>query len=273
MATRTTELRPDRGDVVDKLARFGLLAEGVLYAVIGLLAIDVAQGDRREEAGSSGAIETVASQPYGQWLLGVLTVGFFAMAAWRLLQAANVNPSHGGEASDRVKFGITGVIFVGLGVAALSTLLANLDSGGSGGSSSASQQKATSVVLDWPAGRWLVAFAGLAVIGFGLVSLWKNGVHAEFDERLGAMSEPTERAVVGLGRAGYVARGLILAIVGIFLMQAAITYDASEAKGLSGSIRSLADDGLGQLLLWAIAIGLFCFGLYKLAAARFRQEP
>src|SRR5688572_20791647 len=87
------------------LARSGLAAKGVLYAALGLLAINVASGDAGSQTASrQGAIELVASQPFGQWLLGILTAGLFALAAWHIIQAIKGDPVEGSEASDRLKF-------------------------------------------------------------------------------------------------------------------------------------------------------------------------
>lgn len=274
---RVKQAAPD-GDAVSVLARAGLVAEGVLYVVIGLLAIELARGDRATDPGTTGAIETVARQPYGQWLLGLLTAGLFAMAAWRTVQAVRGDPVEGDDTSDRVKYAAIAVVYLVLAIGALATLLANVgESSGSGsgaggsGSGGSRSQQATAVVLDWPGGRWLVGIAGLAVIGAGLYVAWKHAVGGAFEERLRRMSDAVRRAVVALGRAGYGARGVVFAVVGGFLVYAAVTYDASEAKGLSGSLQSVARDDLGRLLLWAIAVGLLCYGAYKLAAARFRR--
>ena len=261
---------PGHGDWKETLGRVGLAGKGVLFAVIGLLAIQLAMGDA-SDASQSGAIEWVGSQPFGKFLLVALTVALFSLAAWRLLDAVVGDPVEGSEATDRAKYAVKGVLYLALAVGALSATIANWNgsssSSQSGGGSQGSQQ-ATAIVLDWPAGRWIVVAIGLGVIGFALYQVKQQVVDEEFTQRL---SVGEDHWIATLGRYGYLARSIIYVLVGWFFVQAGLTYDASEAQGLSAALQTLAGEGWGRLVLWGVAVGLLGFGLFTLAEAKYRR--
>jgi hypothetical protein len=255
------------------LGRVGLVGQGVLATVVGIIAIQIAMGDTTSEtATSEGAVAWLAEQPLGRFLLVALTVSLFALAAWRIIEAFTGDPVEGSEAKDRAKYAVLGFIYLSLAVTTLGVTIANWTGGSAGDvgtdSGDAGAQEAASTVFDLPAGRFLVAAGGIAVIGYGLFHIFKESWGAKFAERL----EVDEGSwVVRLGRVGYAAQGLVYMVVGWFLLQAAISYDADEAKGPSGALVELAGKGWGSLLLWAIAIGLFCYGLFCVAEAKYRR--
>lgn len=262
---------PGRGDWKETLGRVGLVGKGVMFAVVGLLAVQLATGGASEEASMTGAIEWVGSQPLGKFLLVALTLSLFAMAAWRALDAWVGDPVEGSEGKDRVKYAVEAVIYAGLGVVALSQTISNWN-GTAGDSRQAGapsgEQKAATTVFDWPGGRWLVVIAGVAAIAGAAYVLKKHVLDQEFLERL----EVGGRSWVSpFGRFGYAARAVIAALVGWFLIQAGLSHDPNQAKGLSGVLQDLTGEGWGKVLLWMIAIGLIASGVFSLAEAKLRR--
>ena len=261
---------PGSGDWKETIGRVGLVGKGALYTVVGVLAVQLAAGDASRDTTKNGAIEWIAAQPFGKFLLVGLTVCLFALAAWRLLDAAVGDPVEGREASDRAKFAVKGLLYLSLAVGALTTTIANWSGGGSSsaGSTSGGRQQTTATVLGWPAGRWIVAAAGLAVIAYALYVFKLHAVDERFLQRV---SVSADSVVAKLGRLGYAARSVVFLVVGYFLFQAGLTYQAGTTKGLSGALQEISGKGWGQWLLWAVALGLFSYGLFTLAEARYRR--
>jgi hypothetical protein len=260
------------------LARSGLVAKGVLYGGIGLLAIQVAAGDAASGSASSrGAIELVATQPFGQWLLALLTVGLFALAAWQSILAVTGDPVEGRSAKDRAKFAAKAVVYLGTAMTALAILLAHWGSSqrlpGASGGDEASRDQATAVVMGWPGGPWLVGLAGLAVIAFALQQFYNHAWHRKFMRRLARsrMDGGTEQVVERAGRAGYAARATVLATVGVFFVVAALELDPHEAVGLSGALNAVSQQAWGEAALWLVAVGLVLYGCFCFAEARYRR--
>ena len=262
----------DKGDdfaqtrTFEWLARAGLATRGVIYAVIGLLAIKLALGDGGKTANQNGALHTIAKQPFGKVLLILMAVGLAGYAIWRLVRAAI---GHGPEASDDTKERIDGV-FSGIGYAALCVTAVSILIGSGGGSGS--PDKATGGVLDWPAGQVLVVIAGLIVIGVGLEQGYK-GIKRKFLEKskTEAMGESVERAFTGLGVLGHLARMVVFVLIGYFFIRAAIDYDPHKAVSLDGALATLGQASYGPILLGVVAAGLIAFAGYSIADARYRR--
>jgi hypothetical protein len=280
MSTMTTTSRgssPGRGDWKETLGRIGIAGKGVLFTVIGIMAIQLAAGDvSRANATNQGAIEWIASQPLGQFLLVALTVSLFALAAWRLLDAAVGDPVEGSEPSARAKYAVKGLLYLSLAAGALTTTIAAWNSsdgqaGGQGGGAQASgggRQQATATVLEWPAGQWIVAAIGLGVIGYAFYVFKAQTMDEKFLERIAVAPDSW---VAKLGRFGYAARSVVYVVIGYFLLQAGITYEAGQTKGLSGALQEISGKGWGQWVLWGVALGLFAYGLFTLAEAKYRR--
>ena len=261
----------------DPLGRAGLATRGALYVIVGILAIQFARGEvSGDQVNQTGAFEAVAEQPFGKVLLVLMVLGLLALTVWRLVQALVGDPVEGEEAKDRARFLGKAVIY---GVLTATAIKVTVDAWSAGPDETAAQnagdqkqQETTSTLFDLPAGRLIVAVIGVALIGLALYHGWHHVVKASFMKRLGPPSEKTGNAIEGLGRFGYAARSVVFLISGIFFVVAAVQYDPNESRGLSGSLQELAQHSWGRVVLWATALGLFCFGLFCLAESRYRRH-
>jgi Domain of Unknown Function (DUF1206) len=240
--------------------------------ITGLLAIRIAVGDKDQAATSEGAVAWLAQQPLGRFLLVALTAALFALALWRFLCAWKGDPVEGGEPKDRLKYAVLGVVFLMLAITTLGVTIANWtgsgDTAASEESGDESSQKAASTLFEWPAGRWLVGILGVALIGYAGYNLHKQVVRKKFAERLEGGEESW---IVRLGLVGYTAQSLVYAVVGYFFIQAAIAFKSTTARGPSGALIELADTAWGKVLLWIIAVGLFAYGVFCIAEAKYRK--
>ena len=130
------------------LARAGFVARGLIYGIIGILAIKLAVGVGGTTTNQHGAMKTIAHQPFGKVLLILVAVGLAGYSLWRLLRALL---GHGPEGSDsgfeRVAAFGSGIVYAGLCAIAAEILLGSDSSGGSG-----SAHKTTAGVFGWPGG-------------------------------------------------------------------------------------------------------------------------
>jgi hypothetical protein len=265
VSTATVEAkRRARGPWAERLGRIGFVAKGVLYAIVALIAIQVAvDGGRPED--KEGALQAVAEQPYGEILLAVLAAGLAAYALWRFVEAIlGPRDEEGAKAVGKrlVALG-KGLLYAGLCVVAVGILTG---SGGGGGG----EDKTTAAVLDLPAGVWLVTAVGVAL----LVAALFNGYRAvtrKFCDDLRGMSPGEERWVKRIGVFGHLARMVVFGLMGAFLVKAALEYDPDEAVGLDGALLEVAQQPFGPFLLGLVAAGLLAYGLFCFVQARFRD--
>ena len=165
-------------DWKEPLGRVGIVGQGIVATIVGLLAIRIATGDKDEAATSEGAFAWLAQQPFGKFLLVALTVALFA-SLWRFLCALMGDPAEGSEPKDRPKYALLGFVYLALAITTLGITIANWtgegDKTGSGDTGDETSQKATSTLFDWPAGRWLVGILGAAIIGYAGIQLLQAG--------------------------------------------------------------------------------------------------
>ncbi len=251
---------------IDWLARAGLASRGILYAVVGVLAIRVATGDSGGEAASqTGALEAVSEQPFGTFLLWVLGVGLLGLALWQATEAAW---GHRHEGDKRIRKRAESALKVGiytvLGIIALRFAMGQEHSEGG--------EELTARLLGAPGGQLLVGAIGAGIAVAGVVIFWR-GLNKEFDEDLdyGRVPASTAHAIERLGQAGYIARGVVFGVIGVLVASAAVTYDPSKARGMDLALKTLAGQPYGMWILGAVAVGLLAFGVFCLAAARYAR--
>jgi hypothetical protein len=261
-------------DGLEHLARVGLVAFGVVHLLIAWLALQLAWGGGGGSADQSGAMATLAEQPFGKPLLWVLAVGLLALAVWQLAELLRQVPRLQGSGEQKKK-AVTGtvksvakaVVYIALAVTAITFAT------GSGQSSSGQQQQTVAGVFGWPAGRFLVGVAALVLIGVGAYHV-RKGLTKHFLKEIDTAqaSAAQRRAIERFGQVGYPAKGLALALVGGLLGWAAITFDPAKASGLDGAMRTLLDAPFGKLLLTLVALGIAAFGVFSFFRARYPQR-
>lgn len=251
------------------LARAGLAARGVLYLIIGIIAVQIAMGSSHQQADRTGAVRLVAATPFGSFLLWLLAIGFAGLALWQLCAAIWGSPGRDGRTLAKrlgalVKAGFYAVVAGGIFKYALGL--------GAPQSSDKQSQDLTARLMHAPGGQVLVAVAGLVVTVAGLClayQAWKKRFMRNL--RMGQARQGTRTFVERLGQVGGIARGAVAVTAGIFLIVAAVDASPRQAKGVDSALRALARTPLGPWLLVAVAAGLAVFGLYSFCEARWRD--
>ena len=249
-------------------ARAGLVARAAIYLIIGVLAFKLALPDSSGSTTSQqGALQQIAQEPFGKWLLIATAFGLAGYATWRLVRAAIGHGPESGEDSafDRVSGAVSGIGYAILCGTAISILTSSSSSSGGG-------SQTTGGVLGWTGGPWIVGIAGAIVIGVGIEQGYK-GIKKKFLEKSKTeqMSPKVESAFTGFGVAGHLARGVVFALMGYLLIKAAIDYNPKAAVSLDAALSKLARADYGPVLLGIVSAGLVAFGLYALADARYRK--
>jgi hypothetical protein len=249
-------------------ARAGFVARGLIYGIIGILAIKLAIGAGGRTTNQQGALKTIAQQPFGRVLLILVAIALAGYAFWRLLRALlGHGPEDSDSGFDRVAALGSGVVYAGLCVTAVAILLGAGSSGGSG-----STHKTTAGVFGWPGGTWLVGIAGAVLIGVGFYQGYR-GISRDFleDSKTEQMSSGVRNWIEWIGSFGHLARMVVFLLVGVFLIKAAIDYSPKQAIGLDGALAKVGHAPYGPFLLSIVAAGLIAFAVYSLSDARYRR--
>jgi Domain of Unknown Function (DUF1206) len=263
--------------------RVGLTARGIIYVLVGVLAVRIAFGDGGgKKADRQGALQEIASQPLGTALLWVLAAGFACMTLWRGAQALTGLGGSGRSGRSGGSGGSGGEQKVGKRLmnagravfyASVCWGTAAYAAGSGGGSGSDKESKDwTGTVLKWPGGRWIAGAVGCGLVVVG-AAIAIRAARRTFLKKLavGRMSHGTRTAVTASGIGGGVARGTLFAGAGVFVLVAAVRFDPHKARGIDETLRSFARTPAGPWLLVVVAVGLMLFGCFSFASARWRR--
>lgn len=257
---------------VTKVARIGYMVDGVVYLLVGLLALDASLGARSPNVGREEALRAIVAEPFGRTLLVLIALGLVAYSIGHLFMAAR-------DPEKETKKGIVNVVNRSAhalnGVITLSLALVAGQLGlGLGPTTSDGRTPAdwTRELLALPLGQVLVIGIGLALLGLALHQIHK-AITANFRKvmRLDQMSARQERWLMWLGRIGYAVRSVIYGLMGLFLIQASRNFDPNEARGLGQTLVAIASQEYGFYLLAAVAAGFMAFGIYVILVGRYRE--
>lgn len=251
-------------DAAEWGARAGLVARGLLWLVIGMLAVGVAVG-HGGRADRGGALSALKDQPFGKVLLVAMATAFAAHAVFRLLEGTVGRTEEKDDTKRYLKraWSLCRVVIYGsFAVATVKVLLS--------GPSSENATGPTAKALSLPLGRWLVAAVGVGLVVGGLVQAVR-GFAQDFTKKLRMPGGRMRQVVKAAGGAGLIGRGLVYALIGTFVVSAAVNADPHKAKGLDEALRSLADKPFGPVLLFLAAAGMLAFALWSFLEARYRD--
>jgi len=263
----------ERSRALEVAGRVGLSARGVVYCVAAVLAVQIAVG-AGGRADRQGALKSVADEPFGHALVVILTAGFAAYALWRFAKAA-AGAGEGKGHENGAKGVAKRLADVGRGaiyVAFLYTAIRLLTTGNAGGGSDQEAKTWSARLMAHHGGQWAVLIAGAVVVVIGVV-LIVRAFAQKFEDHLDVkqMNRWEQVWLPRLGIVGYGARGVVAALIGVFVIQAAVTFDPQKAVGVDGAVKRLAGEPYGPFLLALVALGLLGFGLFSFVEARWRK--
>jgi len=260
-----------------KIGRAGWFAKGVIYVLAGILALQVAAKASgfskspttgQQEASPIGAIKTVAGSGGGTLLLWILAIGMLLYALWRVVSALLPGSTDAKGWAHRIGYLASAVMYTTFALSAMALARdANKVPNGN--------QKVTDIsakIMSHSGGRLLFGVVGLIVIGAGIYRIVKGlkmDVNDELD--LSGTGAGYRKLVKPLGAIGEIGRGIGFALVGFFLVRAAVKYDPNDATGLDGALRRLAAQSWGVLVVVIVGIGFAAYGVFCLATFTHRR--
>lgn len=256
--------RADDSDWLDHVARAGLVAFGVVHLVLGWLSVQLALGDSEGSTSTTGAVRQLAEQPFGKVLVWLIAVGMVLLVVWQVLDGmlGHREESGGKLALKRATSFGKAVVYA---VIAFSAISVASGTGSSGGGT----DSMTATLMDRPGGQILVGLVGIGIVAVGVVLVvkgWTEGFLSKLDGQ--GRAGHTGTAYKWLGKAGYVAKGVALAVVGGLFGYAAVTHEANKSGGLDQALQEVLEQPFGPVLLTLIGLGFAAYGLFCFAQAR-----
>lgn len=253
-----------RSSSLKALARVGLVAYGLVYLLLGWLALQVVLQDRDGAVDKTGALHQLAEQPWGEVALWAAAVGLAGLTVWQLLEAFTTHHDRDAKKrwAKRAKSVFRAGVFAAIAVTAVKTALGDSSRSGTDGY--------TAWLMRQPLGPWLVGAVGIAIIAFAILSAFIGLTDRyEHDLDLEGRTGTAGAAIRVLARIGYCSRGVAFAVMGSLFVWAAVAHDPQRSGGLDQALGRLLKAPAGPVLLAVVALGFACYGLFNVAKARF----
>lgn len=247
--------------------RVGYLARAVVYALIGYLALRAAWLGGYAE-GAEEALEGLTDEEFGTPLLWAIAAGAFGFAAWGLLAASLDLDCRGRDARGifaRIDFAATGLLYAAIGVFIAQLAYVGATSGGDD-----SRERWTAWVLNLPSGGWIVVAIGIGFVAAGVWYGYKAAAE-KYKERL--RDTPLVERLDPVCKFGWTAYGVVIVILGLFLIWAGWTLDPAHAGGIAEAFAAVRQALFGRLLLGLLAFGFIAFAVECLVEAVYRVVP
>lgn len=254
--------------LMQTLARLGYAMRGLIYIIMGLLALALVTGKGGGSVDQQGAIAAIGRQPAGLVLLWVVLLGLASYSLWGLIRAL-LDPFQKGKDGKgliaRVGYFISAVAY---GYLAFTTYQFIMNASGKAQSGVKTQQQSFAAIMKTSLGPWLIGLAGLGVLAFGVYQIYQ-GINSSFEKQFKTynMSTSQIRVATQLGRFGTAARGLVFALVGGIMLLAVVQSNANKPQGVDAALTALLRLPFGVLILAVVAVGLIAFGMYSILCA------
>lgn len=246
----------------------GHVAKGVVYFLVGGLAVLAVAGKGGKVSSQEGAVRTIGQQPFGRFLLIAAGIGLFCYALWRLFQAV-FNPER--ERGVKGAGKRIGRALGGLAHGALAVTAFQLGLGQRAADHAHESRVWIARVLAQPFGNELVAAVGLGLCGYAIFQFYCAAV-SKFPEPLDGRTS-ARRSVTAIARVGLAARGVVFSIIGVSFVKAGMAGSAGKTRELGGALRDVASQPHGRVLLGVLAAGLVAYGVYQMVVARHGRSP
>lgn len=247
-----------------KLARMGYASRGVVYLVVGGLAILAAMDHQSgTTTDSKGALRTILSQPLGDLMVVIMIIGLLGYSAWRMVQAIKDTDQHGTSLKGlgvRLGLFISSLTHIGLAMWAIGLLMG----GGDGKSQGWTHNLMTS---GW--GQIILAIVGVGFAIVGVAHVYK-GWTARFNRYID-FPEHVRPWACPLSQFGLIARGIVWGILSWFLINSAWQARGGEFRGMGDALDAVRTAEYGTWLFGILAAGLFAFGIYSVLEAFYRR--
>ena len=247
----------------------GYVAKGTVYLSIGAFAVQAAVISERQAAGTYLTLTWLAHQPLGKLLVFLVAIALTGYVLGRFFQTVIIPEDRNflslRDILQRLGYIMSGLSYAGVAYSALNIVFEL-------GEDDDTIEDFVNQLFEQPLGEWVTFLGGtaVAIIGFSYIYRAYNGSYiSEFEPS--DIHHRLEKWATRIGKLGVAARGIAFLLIGIFLIQAAISGNSELAGGLQNAFQMLVTKPMGSLWLGLIGVGLICYGLYMFVAAGYRR--
>jgi hypothetical protein len=248
------------------MARFGCIATAVVYVLLGLFALLSLLRLKNGGADEASILKFFEDVQLGKVVISVILLGMLAYMMWRFYEAINDPYQYGRHWKGILIRLLTAFSAISDGLIAWPAIesLIGMNPATKTGNPEA-QRESISSMMQHTFGVWVVGIIGcitLVTAAVQFVYVFKEA----YEERIDFHKlSPVKRTIISsLSYAGHIARGIILGIIGFFMLKAAITKNGQFVVNTDKAFDFLGDE-IGKAVFAVVAIGTICYGFFMMA--------
>jgi len=261
------------------LARFGCVSIGTVYVLVGVFALIALTGLLIEVADEDRIVSVLMGVPGGAIVIWGIVLGSAGYVIWRTIEVLADPYGFGSDWRGLAIRAGVGLSALGYGLLAFSAARISLRATGTAANDASEEQQQLLVaqVLAWPYGQLIVGIAGAMVIIVGLMQFALVVRRSYTTEvRMKPLSGRGQRVIHVLAWYGYSARGVILCVLGYFLVRGAVSRNPEEVGDTDTAFDFIGGGLIGDSAFAIVALGTIAYGIFMYANAwhyRFEAHP
>jgi hypothetical protein len=242
---------------------YGSISTGLIYVTVGVIALLSFFKVREGGADESSMLALISDYIVGKIFIWIILAGTLCYVIWRFYEAVTDPYGYGSRVSGiakRIGICLSTIADIMIAYTAVRVLLGtgNIMLNGQ----PREEQQAVDGLLREPWGNETTIVIGLLIMVAAATQLL-YGVTKEYSERIDIdhLRSGIKIFTHIMAWAGYVARGIIVGIIGFFLVKSGIIQDASVVVNTDKAFDFIGDH-VGHFYFIAVALGTICYGIF-----------
>ena len=247
----------------DYLPIVGCIATGIIYVGIGVFALLSYLKIKEGGADESSMLAFLNEYATGKILVWIILAGTVCYIIWRIYEAITDPYEYGSQASGilkRIAIGLSTVADILIVFSAVTILLGTSGSDITG--QPTEQRELVEGLLGKRAGSVLIISVGCIVLITAGVQFF-YGITRGYAERLNInhIEKWQKTSIHILAWIGYFASGIIIGLIGFFLVKAGIAKDSNYVVNTDKAFDFIGDN-IGDVYFVIVACGTICYGIF-----------
>jgi hypothetical protein len=251
---------------IEGMARAGCIATGIVYAMIGVIALLSLLQLKHGGADESSILKFLEDVPGGKIVIGIILLGMVSYIIWRFYEAINDPYLYGRQWKGMATRIITAFSAISDAMIAWPAVESLMGAGTAmKNGEPVAQRQQFGELLQKDGGVWVLGLIGIITSITAIVQL-VYAIKKAYEERIDMkqMKPVQKNSIHVLGYAGHFARGIILGIMGFFMLKASFTLNAQYIVNTDKAFDFIGDK-VSHLVFAAVAVGTICYGFFMFA--------
>lgn len=248
---------------VHYLPIYGCISTGIIYSAIGVIAILSFLKLKQGGADEGSLLVFLSEYLVGRIFVWIILFGTLSYIVWRIYESIKDPYDYGGNGKGlarRTGIALSSIADVLIAYSAIMVLVGTNKIREDGIPTEQREMVGNMLRESW--GEWLIISIGIVVCITAVVQFF-YGITRGYKERLDIahFSSKTKSSIHFLAWVGYLARGIIIGIIGFFFIKAGVLDNSRHVVNTDKAFDFIGDH-VGHVWFILVAVGTIFYGLF-----------